>query len=156
MPEFLIGVAGALGMAIAVAHGYLGDTLVVRQAASVPETAFRVMRAIMFLSAVYWFVAGAALTAASVLAPPEIASWLAWGGGALFLSGRGRKPMGDARRAFRLGASRARDASGLGRRRRPLTGRSALARAPFSARFRRAPHRGALRRAFSPPSRSLS
>ncbi|MEM8755479.1 MAG: hypothetical protein AAGF90_21135 [Pseudomonadota bacterium] len=87
MPEFLIGAAGALGMAIAVVHGYLGDTLVVRQAASGPETAFRVMRAIMFLSAVYWFVAGAALMAASLLAPPQIASWMAWGGGALFLSG---------------------------------------------------------------------
>jgi hypothetical protein len=67
MNEALVVAAGGLGMLIAVAHGYLGETKVVRPIKDAPASSKRVLQAIMFLSAVYWFVAGAALAASPLL-----------------------------------------------------------------------------------------
>ena len=61
MSSASIVVAGCLGMCIALIHGYLGETKVVRIVQGTPATPKRVLHAIMFLSAVYWFVGGAVL-----------------------------------------------------------------------------------------------
>ncbi len=61
MHDALAVSAGALGMLVAVVHGYLGETKVIRPIKVIPASAKRVLQAIMFLSAVYWFIAGAVL-----------------------------------------------------------------------------------------------
>ncbi len=67
MNDALGVMAGVLGMLCAIAHGYLGETKVVRPVQNIPASAKRVLQAIMFLSAVYWFVAGAAAAASPFL-----------------------------------------------------------------------------------------
>ncbi len=69
MDNIFLYSAGALGATVAVVHGYLGEVLVVRPIDAPSPTVKRVMRAIMFLSAVYWFCASVALFLA-----PEIRS----------------------------------------------------------------------------------
>ena len=61
METALIVSAGCLGMVIAVIHGFIGETKVVRAAKGLAASQFRVLQAIMFLSAVYWFIGGAVL-----------------------------------------------------------------------------------------------
>jgi hypothetical protein len=63
MTDIFMVLAGCLGMAIAVVHGVLGERKVVGPIEGVPSSAKRVMQAIMFLSAVYWFAGGAVLVA---------------------------------------------------------------------------------------------
>ena len=63
MKDIVLVSAGCLGLIIAIAHGYLGERKVAGAIQGVPPSAKRVMRAIMFLSAVYWFVGGAVLIA---------------------------------------------------------------------------------------------
>src|SRR5262249_29949394 len=72
--------AGGLGMLCAVIHGYLGETRVVRPVKDIPKPAKRVLQAIMFLSAVYWFAAGIAAAASPFLTAHD--RWLA-----LFIAG---------------------------------------------------------------------
>lgn len=66
MKDVMLLVAGGMGMVIALVHGYIGETKVVRPVQATTDTAKRVLQAIMFLSAVYWFFAGLALAAAPV------------------------------------------------------------------------------------------
>lgn len=61
MSTNLIVTSGCLGMLIALVHGYLGETKVVSLVKGVPPEAKRVLHAIMFLSAVYWFSGGVIL-----------------------------------------------------------------------------------------------
>jgi hypothetical protein len=56
--------AGCLGMYIAVVHGYLGATKVIRPIKGMHPSAKRILHGIMFLSAVYWFIGGAVLASA--------------------------------------------------------------------------------------------
>ncbi|MGI9410878.1 MAG: hypothetical protein ACR2OV_12445 [Hyphomicrobiaceae bacterium] len=63
MDSILIVLAGVLGMSIALAHGWLGETKVVCLVQGVSHSHKRVLQAVMFLSAVYWFVGGAVLAA---------------------------------------------------------------------------------------------
>jgi len=67
MNDIFLTVAGALGMLIAVIHGYLGEIKVVAPITGSPTSAKRIMQAIMFLSAIYWFVGGAILMATPYL-----------------------------------------------------------------------------------------
>lgn len=71
MKDALLYAAGALGIAISILHGYLGERLVVGPSEASTRRAKRVMRAIMFLSAVYWFAAGVLLLVAPVLLEPS-------------------------------------------------------------------------------------
>lgn len=87
MKDLFLVAAGCLGMVIAVVHGYLGDTKVVRPIENVPRSSKRVMRAIMFLSAVYWFAAGAVLAASPFYLGAEGRIAAALIAGAIFLSG---------------------------------------------------------------------
>jgi hypothetical protein len=80
MNETLGVIAGGVGMLCAVAHGYLGETKVVRPVKDISPSAKRVLHAIMFLSAVYWFIAGAAAVASPLLTAHD--RWLA-----LFVAG---------------------------------------------------------------------
>lgn len=80
MNDALGVVAGGLGMACAVAHGYLGETRIVLPIKDIRPSSRRVLHAIMVLSAVYWFIAGAAAAASPFL--PAHDRWLA-----LFIAG---------------------------------------------------------------------
>ena len=69
MLEVALQIAGILGAAIAIVHAWLGDSRVVAPFRSgAPDPAFRVMRAIMALSGVYWLALGCALIAAPYFA----------------------------------------------------------------------------------------
>jgi len=87
MSTNLIVTSGYLGMFVAIVHGYLGETYVVRPVDGIPLASKRVLHAIMFLSAVYWF-AGAAVLAISPLVltsgEQQLAALIV---GAMYLSG---------------------------------------------------------------------
>jgi hypothetical protein len=85
MSDALGVMAGGLGMLCAVIHGYRGETRVVRPIKDIPKSAKRVLQAIMFLSAVYWFAAGAAAAASPFLTAHD--RWLALAiAGAIYFS----------------------------------------------------------------------
>ena len=63
MNDIFLILAGCLGMIIAIVHGILGEKQVVRPIRDLPRTAKRVASAVMFLSALYWFVGGMVLVA---------------------------------------------------------------------------------------------
>lgn len=75
MSGIILVIAGCLGMAVAVVHGYLGETRVVRPARHASGGAKRVMQAVMFLSALYWFAGGAALAAAPFVMEADARRW---------------------------------------------------------------------------------
>ena len=56
-----LGAAGILGMTVGIVHGYLGVTRVVAPVQGLASTGKRVLYALMLISALYWFAAGAAL-----------------------------------------------------------------------------------------------
>lgn len=64
MKDLALFAAGGLGMVIALVHGYIGETKIVGPTQTTTDSAKRVLQAIMFLSAVYWFVAGMMIAAA--------------------------------------------------------------------------------------------
>lgn len=64
MKDASIIIAGILGMIIAIIHGYLGATTIVGPIENIHPVAKRLLHAVFFLSAVYWFVGGAILAAA--------------------------------------------------------------------------------------------
>ncbi|MEL6792241.1 MAG: hypothetical protein AAFU55_02650 [Pseudomonadota bacterium] len=69
MTEIALQIAGLSGAGIAVVHAWLGDARVVTPFRSgAPDPAFRVMRAIMALSGLYWLALGCALIAAPYFA----------------------------------------------------------------------------------------
>ncbi|MEM9839671.1 MAG: hypothetical protein AAF830_11030 [Pseudomonadota bacterium] len=64
MGNSLLISGGCLGMMVAVIHGVIGEKKVVRGGTYDSEVIERVLRAIMALSGVYWFVAGALIASA--------------------------------------------------------------------------------------------
>ena len=86
MKDALAVTAGGLGTLIAVIHGYLGEMKVVRPIKDAPASAKRVLHAIMFLSAVYWFIGGAILVASPLLSAADRRLALSIVG-AMYLSG---------------------------------------------------------------------
>ncbi len=64
MKDASIVIAGLMGMIIAVIHGYLGAATIIGPIEEIHPAAKRILHAIFFLSAVYWFV-GAALLASA-------------------------------------------------------------------------------------------
>jgi hypothetical protein len=87
MSNILLITAGSLGLLIALVHGYLGETKVVGPVQEIPASAKRILQAIMFLSAVYWFLGAALLVASPFLLTQEQQAIAAIAVGALFLSG---------------------------------------------------------------------
>jgi len=98
MSTLLIVAAGVLGMAIAIVHGMLGARKIVAPIADIAPPHKRILHAIMFLSAVYWFAGGAALAAAPLyfdgeqkrLAVIVVSAIYASGAAANFWATRGR------------------------------------------------------------------
>jgi len=86
MNDVVLIAAGCAGMTIAVVHGYLGGTMVNRALQDAPGPVRRIMQAIMFLSAVYWFVGGAVLAFNGVLFGEEGRQMAALVAGAIFLT----------------------------------------------------------------------
>ncbi|MGI9422902.1 MAG: hypothetical protein ACR2PA_06890, partial [Hyphomicrobiaceae bacterium] len=87
MSSVSIVIAGCLGMCIAVIHGYLGETKVVRPAQGIPVTSKRVLHAVMFLSAIYWFVGGALLATGPLFLTASEQGLAALIVGTMFLTG---------------------------------------------------------------------
>ena len=87
MADFFLYGAGGLTVLIAIVHGYLGATDVVGPSTTPSPQAKRILHAIMFLSAVYWFIAGAILMAAPHLFEGEVRKWVVWTAVAMLLTG---------------------------------------------------------------------
>lgn len=87
MADILLYLAGGLTALIAVAHGYLGATAVVGPSTAPSVQAKRILYAIMFLSAVYWFIGGLMLIAAPHLFEGETRKWVVWTVAAMLLTG---------------------------------------------------------------------
>lgn len=87
MANIFLYIAGPLTIVIAVVHGYLGATKIVGPSAAPNKEAKRILHAIMFLSAVYWFVGGAVLIAAPFLFEGETRKWVVYVIAAMLVSG---------------------------------------------------------------------
>lgn len=87
MADILLYVAGGLTLAISVVHGYLGAAKVVGPSQAPNAEAKRILHAIMFLSAVYWFIGGAVLIAAPFLFEGETRRWVVYAVAAMLTSG---------------------------------------------------------------------
>ena len=87
MADIFLYAAGGLTLAIAVAHGYLGAVHVVGPSQAPNPEAKRILHAIMFLSAVYWFVGGAILIAAPHVLDGEVRTWVVYAIAAMLASG---------------------------------------------------------------------
>lgn len=83
---FLYG-AGALGVIVSFVHGYLGEVQVVRPSQAPSPSAKRVMQAIMFLSAVYWFAASVLLLITPAFISEGLRPFIVWGVAAVYASG---------------------------------------------------------------------
>ena len=87
MENIALYLAGILTVVIAIIHGYLGATKVVGPSTAPNPAAKRILHAIMFLSAVYWFVGGVLLIAAPTLFEGEVRKWVVYGGAAMLVTG---------------------------------------------------------------------
>lgn len=87
MDDILLYLAGGLTIMIAIIHGYLGATKVVGPSTAPNPAAKRILHAIMFLSAVYWFAGGVLLIAAPTLFEGEVRKWVVYGVAAMLTTG---------------------------------------------------------------------
>ncbi|MEM7460704.1 MAG: hypothetical protein AAF331_14660 [Pseudomonadota bacterium] len=87
MADISLYLAGGLTMLIAIAHGLIGATKVVGPSTAPSADAKRIMHAIMFLSAVYWFIGGAVLVAAPFLFEGETRTWVIYVVAAMLVTG---------------------------------------------------------------------
>ncbi len=85
--DILLYIAGGFTIMISLAHGYIGAVKVVEPSKTPTEDAKRILHAIMFLSAVYWFIGGAALIAAPHLFDGEVRRWVVYMVAAMLLTG---------------------------------------------------------------------
>ncbi len=76
MSNMLLYIAGTSAMLVAIVHGYIGANKVVGPSIAPSPQAKRILHAIMFLSAVYWFVAGGILVAVPHLFEGETRRWV--------------------------------------------------------------------------------
>ena len=87
MADIFLYISGGLAMCVAIIHGWLGAVKVVGPATTPRPSSKRILHAIMFLSAVYWFVAGAIILAAPHFMSGEVRRWVVYGCAAMLLSG---------------------------------------------------------------------
>ncbi|MEM9880358.1 MAG: hypothetical protein AAF862_13890 [Pseudomonadota bacterium] len=87
MQNLMLYCAGILGILISIVHGYLGEFKVVRAVEAPSGQVKRVLQAIMFLSAVYWFAASVLLLITPAFMPSAIRPFLAIGVAVIFLTG---------------------------------------------------------------------
>lgn len=78
MADLALYIAGGLTLLVALVHGWLGAVKIVGPAQAAPS-AKRILHAIMFLSAVYWFAAGLLLLAAPTYFAGEVRQWVVIG-----------------------------------------------------------------------------
>lgn len=87
MTNIFLYVAGTFTILISVVHGYLGATQVVEPSTAPSASTKRILHAIMFLSAVYWFVGGAVLIATPHLFDRGVRQWAVYIIAAMLLTG---------------------------------------------------------------------
>ena len=85
--DIYLYIAGTLTVLISIVHGFLGATAVVGPSTAPSDEAKRILHAIMFLSAVYWFIGGLALIAAPHMFDGEVRRWIVYTIVAMLLSG---------------------------------------------------------------------
>lgn len=86
MADVALYMSGGLTLFVAIAHGWLGAAKIVGPAQAAPA-AKRILHAIMFLSAVYWFVAGGLLLATPIYFAGDTRYWVVIGCVAMLGSG---------------------------------------------------------------------
>jgi hypothetical protein len=78
MADLALYISGGLTLLVAIAQGWLGAVKSVEPVQAAPA-AKRILHAIMFLSAVYWFVAGGLLLATPTLFAGGVRYWVVIG-----------------------------------------------------------------------------
>ncbi|MEM6627687.1 MAG: hypothetical protein AAF719_13390 [Pseudomonadota bacterium] len=87
MQDAYLYAAGTLGIVISIVHGFLGETKIVAPSQAPASQAKRVMRAIMFISAVYWFAGGLVLLLTPAVLTEAQRPLAVYGAAFLFLTG---------------------------------------------------------------------
>lgn len=87
MSDQFLYIGGALAILVSLAQGFLETTKVVTPAVTPAPSAKRILYAIMVISAVYWFAAGALLMATPKLFGPEARQLAAYGCAFMFACG---------------------------------------------------------------------
>ena len=87
MDDLFLYAAGGLGLIISIAHGYLGETRVIRPVQTTSAAGKRVLSAIMFLSAIYWGIASLTLLAVPTQFPETARKVIVLSVAAIYLSG---------------------------------------------------------------------
>ncbi|MEP3889840.1 MAG: hypothetical protein ABJN69_05185 [Hellea sp.] len=87
MADIFLYISGGLAMCVAIVHGWLGATKVVGPAATPHPSSKRILHAIMFLSAIYWFVAGGVIMTAPHVLSGEVRRWAVYACAAMLLLG---------------------------------------------------------------------
>ncbi|MEM6748447.1 MAG: hypothetical protein AAF608_13605 [Pseudomonadota bacterium] len=87
MQNLLLYSAGGLGAVISIIHGYLGEMKVVRPLQAHTEQAKRILQALVFLSAVYWFAASVLLLLTPTYVPDAQRPIIAYGVALIYISG---------------------------------------------------------------------
>ena len=87
MTNIALYLAGGLTLLIAIAHGWIGAKKVGGPSAAPTASAKRILHAIMFLSAVYWFAGGAVLVATPFLFTDATRTWVVYVIAAMLISG---------------------------------------------------------------------
>ncbi len=67
LTDTLLVAGGSLGIFVSFVHGFIGETKVARLATHPQISSKRVIHALIFLSAVYWFLGGTLIVAAPFL-----------------------------------------------------------------------------------------
>lgn len=87
MADMFLYVSGGLAMCVAIIHGWLGATKVVGPSTTSHPSSKRILHAIMFLSAVYWFVAGAVIASAPHVLTGDVRTWTVYACSAMLMTG---------------------------------------------------------------------
>lgn len=86
MKDVCLVIAGGGGILVALMHGYLGQTVVLRQITGVNRTLARVNAAVFQLSTFYWLAVGALLIATPFWLAPAQRPLVIWGAVLVYLS----------------------------------------------------------------------
>lgn len=78
MADLALYMSGGLTLLVAITHGWLGAVKVVEPVKAAPAPK-RILHALMFLSAVYWFAAGLLLLATPRYFTGDVRTWVVIG-----------------------------------------------------------------------------
>ena len=103
MSDMFLIAAGLLSIMVSIIHGFLGETKVIKPIEGLEPSSLRIIRAVWFLSAVYWFVGGVFLVLAPYYFEPSQKVIIAGVTIAMYLSGALANFLGQSRSRYGVG-----------------------------------------------------